>query len=77
MARLPIVKGKDALRALLKAGFYVHHQTGSHARLFHRDRSDLHVTILIHNKDLPERTLKYILRQAQLDDEAFIRLLRE
>jgi len=29
MVRLPIVKGKDALRALLRAGFYVHHQTGS------------------------------------------------
>lgn len=35
MAKLPIVKPKEVIRALQKAGFYIHHQTGSHARFLH------------------------------------------
>jgi predicted RNA binding protein YcfA (HicA-like mRNA interferase family) len=75
MARLPVVKPKEVLRALQTAGFYIHHQRGSHARLSHRTRPDLHVTVPIHNKDLPEKTLRAILRQAELSVEEFAELL--
>jgi predicted RNA binding protein YcfA (HicA-like mRNA interferase family) len=77
MPSLPSVKGHEALRALLKGGFYIHHQKGSHARLFHKDKAELRVTIPIHNKDLPEKTLRRILKQADLMEEEFLTLLKD
>ncbi|MCK4723176.1 MAG: type II toxin-antitoxin system HicA family toxin [Dehalococcoidia bacterium] len=76
MPALPTLKGREVLRALLKGGFYIHHQRGSHARLFHQSRSELRVTIPTHNKDLPEKTLRGILKQADLTEEEFLDLLR-
>ena len=76
MPSLPTLKAREVLQVLLKAGFYVHHQKGSHARLFHRDKLELKVTIPIHNKDIPERTLSAILRQASITAEEFLELLK-
>jgi predicted RNA binding protein YcfA (HicA-like mRNA interferase family) len=69
---LPVVKAKACLRALERAGFYIHHSTGSHARLFHRVKRELRVTIPLHNRDLPLLVLKSILRQSELSIEEFI-----
>ena len=72
--RLPVLKPKQVLAALQRAGFYIHHHTGSHARLLHRTRQELRVTI--HNKDLPAFFLKHrILKQANLTEEEFLELL--
>ena len=74
--RLPALKPKQVVAALLRAGFYVHHQRGSHARLLHPGRPELRVTIPIHNKDLPPSFLKHrILKQAGLSDEEFLKFL--
>jgi predicted RNA binding protein YcfA (HicA-like mRNA interferase family) len=72
---LPVLKAKDCLRVLLKAGFRIDHRRGSHARLFHSVDRTRKVTIPIHNKDLPPGTLKAILRQAGLSVEEFLDLL--
>lgn len=72
---LPILKPKHVLRALERGGFYVQHQTGSHARVFHKNRPELRVTIPIHSKDLPAATLRRILKQADLSIEEFEKLL--
>ncbi len=72
---LPILKAKQVLRALERAGYYIHHQTGSHARLFHKNRPELRVTIPTHAKDLPPATLHRILKQADLSIEEFKKLL--
>lgn len=72
MAKLPVVKPKEVIRALQKAGFYIHHQTGSHARLLHATDLDRRVTVPIHNKDLPKGTLANILRQAGLTIDEFL-----
>ncbi|MGH9341975.1 MAG: type II toxin-antitoxin system HicA family toxin [Acidobacteriota bacterium] len=42
---LPVIKPKDCLRALERAGFYIDHRTGSHARLFHRTDPKRKVTL--------------------------------
>ena len=63
------------IKALLRADFYINHQTGSHARLFHRYRKELRVTIPMHNKDLPVETLKRILVQADIDIDTLRKLL--
>jgi len=60
---------------LQRAGFFIDHQTGSHARLFHHMRPELKLTIPIHNKYLPQGTLRSILRQAGLSVEEFLKLL--
>jgi predicted RNA binding protein YcfA (HicA-like mRNA interferase family) len=72
---LPIIKPRQCIRALERAGFYIHHQSGSHARLLHRTRADLRVTVPTHNKDLPRGTLRNILRQADLSADELLELL--
>jgi predicted RNA binding protein YcfA (HicA-like mRNA interferase family) len=73
--KLPVVKPKEVIRALQRAGFSIHHQTGSHARLLHQSRSELRVTVPIHNKDLQPSLLKRILKQAAVSEEEFLELL--
>lgn len=74
-AQLPILKPRQVVKALERAGFYVHHQTGSHARFFHHTHTDLRVTIPIHSKDLKRSVLKSILVQADLSSEQFKKFL--
>ena len=72
---LPVVTARKVVATLQRAGFYVHHQVGSHAQLKHPDRPDLRVTVPIHARDLPRPVLKNILRQAELSVDQFIKLL--
>ena len=73
--KLPVLKAKEVVRLLLRAGFYIHHQTGSHARLLHGTRQDLRVKVPIHSKDVPPSLLKRILKQADLTEEEFLQFL--
>jgi predicted RNA binding protein YcfA (HicA-like mRNA interferase family) len=73
--KLPVLTAKEFVRALLKAGFYVHHQTGSHARLLHTTKPEARVTVPIHSRDIPPSLLKRILRQASLSEEEFAELI--
>ena len=66
MPRLPRLTSKKLLAALLRGGFYVHHQTGSHVNLRHPSRQHLHVVIPYHGKNLAPKTLKSILAQAEI-----------
>jgi predicted RNA binding protein YcfA (HicA-like mRNA interferase family) len=77
MPKLPILKGKQVIDALVstKGGFFIHHQRGSHVRLKHTSKKNLRVTVPIHSKDLPEKTLRRILKQSGLSEEEFTRLL--
>ena len=75
--RLPVISAREAVRALEKAGFFVHHTTGSHAQLKHRTETSLRVTVPMHGRDLPRGTLRSIIRQAQLSVERFVELLNE
>ena len=73
--KLPILTAKEVIRALQRAGFYIHHQTGSHARLLHSTQLALRVTVPVHAKDLPRPLLRRILRQASLTEEEFLELI--
>jgi len=73
--KLPILKPKEVVNALERAGFFVHHQTGSHVQLKHSDKPDLRVTIPMHNKDLPRSVIRSIIRQSGLTVEEFKRLI--
>ena len=73
--RLPALRPWDVLRALQRAGFFVHHATGSHYILKHRARDGLRVSIAYHGKDLKRRTLESIIEQAGLTTEKFLKFL--
>lgn len=63
------------LAALLRAGFYIHHQKGSHVNLRHPDKTHLHIVVPSHAGDLAPRTLKSILAEAELTVEDLKELL--
>jgi predicted RNA binding protein YcfA (HicA-like mRNA interferase family) len=73
--RLPALRPRQVLRALQRAGFFIHHTTGGHHILKHPDKPHLRVTLPFHNKDLKRRTLESIIEQAGLTTEEFRRLL--
>ena len=73
--RLPALKPRQVIRALERADFFVHHVAGSHYALRHRSRLDLRVTVAHHNRDLHPKTLRSIIRKAQLTIDEFIDLL--
>ena len=73
--RLPALTPRKVIAALKRAGFFVHHQTGSHRLLKHPDNPRLRVTVPYHNKDLKLGTLRSIIRQAGMTPEEFLDLL--
>jgi predicted RNA binding protein YcfA (HicA-like mRNA interferase family) len=75
MSKLPILKPRQIIRALERAGFHLHHQAGSHARFLRGTRPELRVTVPVHSKDVPLAVLKRILKQASLTEEDFMGLL--
>ena len=66
MSDLPVVRPRQLIRALERAGFFVHHIRGSHHYLRHPDRPGVLITVPYHNRDLKRGTLRAILRQAGL-----------
>ena len=75
MPKLPRVSSRKLLQALLRAGFYVHHQSGSHANLRHRTKTHLHIVVPRHSGDLAPKTIKSIIGQAELTVEQLLELL--
>jgi predicted RNA binding protein YcfA (HicA-like mRNA interferase family) len=73
--KLPRTTAKKVLQALLRAGFYVHHQTGSHVNLRHENKKHLHVVIPMHSGDLSIKTVHSIIVQSEVDLISFIALL--
>ena len=72
MPKLPILKLRQVITALEKAGFRHVRQKGSHIQF---KRGNLLVTIPNHPGDLNPQVLKSIIRQAQMTPEEFNNLL--
>jgi predicted RNA binding protein YcfA (HicA-like mRNA interferase family) len=62
------------LQALERAGFVIHHASGSHYILKHPQKA-LRVTLPWHKRDLKRGTLASIIEQAGLTVSEFIELL--
>jgi predicted RNA binding protein YcfA (HicA-like mRNA interferase family) len=75
MPRLPRINSRKLLQVLVRAGFYIHHQTGSHANLRHSEKTHLHIVVPRHQGDLAPKTLKSIIIQADLTVKEFVELL--
>ena len=75
MAKLPILRVNEFIRALEGAGFQSIRQRGSHVRMKHPDGRI--VTVPVHpGQDIGRGLLRKILRDAELTREAFIALLK-
>lgn len=72
MPPLPILKPRQVIQAFRRAGFYLDHQTGSHAQFLHTSNPQLRVTVPIHNKDVKRGTLKNIILQSGMTVEEFL-----
>ena len=74
MTKLPAISGKKAIKALGRAGFYVHHQKGSHVTLCNEDNPKIRVVVPLHHT-VKKGTLKSIIRDTGLTVEEFVNLL--
>ena len=68
--KLKQIKPKNLLKALLKLGFVIKRQKGSHVFLEGIVKNKkLFTSISLHNEPLPKGTLKAILKQTGADEE--------
>ena len=74
MTKLPVVSGRQAVKAVGRAGYEVDHQRGSHIVLRHRDPPYRRLTVPEH-KELAKGTLRALIRDAGLTVEQFRQLL--
>jgi predicted RNA binding protein YcfA (HicA-like mRNA interferase family) len=73
---LPVVNGRQVIRALMRAGFVVDRIAGSHHVLMHPRDPRRTVTVPLHaGHDLKRGTLRSIIRQAGFTVEEFVDLL--
>ncbi len=74
MGRLPVVSGRELVRALEKAGYVNDRQKGSHIVLRQTEPPFRRVTVPDH-KELAKGTLRAILRQVGLTPDELVDLL--
>ncbi len=75
MAKMPVIKTRALVRALMRLGFYKDHQVGSHAHFKHRDGR--RTTVYIHEgKDVGRKTLAAIIIDLGMSVEEFIKALK-
>jgi len=74
VTRLPVISGRDAVKAFRKIGYELDHQTGSHMILRRRVYPYRRLTIPDH-KELAKGALRALIREAGLTVEEFNDLL--
>lgn len=72
MPKLPVVSGRETIRALEKLGFSIARQRGSHIVL----RQGSYGCVVPNHKELKAGTLHGILKQAGVTADDFIAALR-
>ena len=74
--KLPRVTGKEAIRALKRAGFEIVRKSGSHHFLSHLDDSTRWATVAVHSEgNIPLGTLNNILKTARISADELRELL--
>jgi len=61
--KLPIVSGKQVIKVLLKKGYYIRDQKGSHVHLHHPTKKPITVP---NHKVIWKKTLKSIMKETGL-----------
>jgi predicted RNA binding protein YcfA (HicA-like mRNA interferase family) len=73
MGRLSGFRYREIVRILKKFGFEFHRQAAGSHEIWYASKIDRYTTIPNHPGDMPEGTLRAILRQADIDPEEFLR----
>ena len=74
MTRLPVVSGRQLVRALEKTGYVVDRQKGSHIILRQAQPPFRRITVPDH-RELAKGTLRAILREVGLTSDELVELL--
>lgn len=74
MGRLSGFKYREIVKILKKFGFEFHRQAAGSHEIWYNPKSKRYTTIPNHTGDMPEGTLKAILRQANISVTEFIKL---
>jgi predicted RNA binding protein YcfA (HicA-like mRNA interferase family) len=74
LSHLPVVSGKDAVRAFERIGYRISHQTGSHIILRHESLPHRHLSVPNHH-EIAKGTLRGLIRDAGLTVDEFTALL--
>ena len=72
--KLPVVSASNLIKTLLKLGYYIRSQQGSHVHLRHPIKPPL--TIPGH-KEIARGTLRAIMRQTGLSVEQLVELMKK
>ncbi|WP_287950102.1 type II toxin-antitoxin system HicA family toxin [Acidiplasma sp.] len=73
MPKLPVLSGRDVIKALSKIGYSFDHQTGSHVILI--NEKNKRITVPLHD-EIGKGLLKVILKQAGISMDEFSKLLK-
>jgi mRNA interferase HicA len=71
---LPVLTPREVIRILEKRGFVLDRTKGSHHIYLHPETQQ-RATVPIHRRDLPQGTLRSILKQAGIDRDELEKLL--
>ena len=74
MSHLPVLSGREVVRALERLGYDVDHQTGSHIILRNSRPPHRRLTVPNH-KEIAKGTLRGIIREAGISMDAFCKIL--
>jgi predicted RNA binding protein YcfA (HicA-like mRNA interferase family) len=73
MGRLSGFRYREIVRLLKKFGFEFHRQAAGSHEIWFAPETERYTTIPNHPGDMPEGTLRAILKQAGIDPEEFLR----
>ena len=73
MPRIPVLSGRDVIKALSKIGYSFDHQTGSHVILINEQNK--RITVPMHD-EIGKGLLKAILKQVNISMDEFLKLLK-
>ena len=72
MPKFAQVRSRDLIKALMRSGFTIDHQTGSHVVLY-RDTDRKRAVVPLHVKVIPKGTFAAILREAGISKDELSR----
>ena len=75
MTKLPVLSGREVVKALAKAGFIPVRQKGSHIVMSKSDSAGKKGLVVPDHREIDKGTLIEIIRQAGLTRDEFLKLL--
>ena len=74
MPKLPVVSGREIIKALSRIGYEVDHQKGSHVVMRYKGYPHRRITVPMHD-EIAKGTLRAIIRETGLTTNEFGKLI--